>query len=221
MAILTLSAFGAAHAGDLPRLQSYGFSPDGKYHLSVSAYRQDGSGFGQARLEVRDTGGKLLESEELEDRSAEAMPEMLASMLVNRSQDMLARYRLQRPVAGEPLWLRPVPLPSLELWPEAHSGEIELPRGRGPNIAWEAAAVSGEGCEWKEMLQGPVRRLSITVGGESWNTVQPEGDLECAAAYAVEGVWRYGPYLAVLVRAYVPGFEGPDALPVFVIGRVP
>lgn len=207
-----------AHAADLPRVHTHGFSSDGRHHLLVTSHRQDGSGFGTARLEIRALGGELLHEDELTDRSGAAMPEMLAGMLLNRSGAALARHRLERPVPGEPLWVRPVPLPSLEGWPELRRGTVELPRGRGPAVAWRSETASSD-CEWTDMLPGPVQRLSVTVSGRSFATLVPEGRLNCAGAHAVEGVWAYGPYLAVLVRVYVPGFEGPNAVPLFLTGR--
>ncbi|MGI8747018.1 MAG: DUF2259 domain-containing protein, partial [Deinococcus sp.] len=42
----------------------------------------------------------------------------------------------------------------------------------------------------------------------------------CALGYRLETAWHYRGSLAVIVRVYSPGFEGPDALPLVVTGEL-
>ena len=68
------------------------------------------------------------------------------------------------------------------------------------------------------MLGGAVPagfRLSVN-GQVVFQDAALPADRRCAAGYTLERVDVQGNRALLTVRAYVPGFEGPDAEPVFV-----
>lgn len=228
--LLSSSVFLAplAAAADLPQPYRYGFSPDGAYHLMLTRWTQDGSGFPAAHLRVVRQGVGVM----LEDRlimgtgsgGENQTPQQVAEALLARHAARLAELGLSAPAPGQPLWAQAVPQPALSGWPQQEAQLVSLPTavpGGVGSIEVRPQAVFNT-CEMAGMLTQEPLGLRLRVNGQDWfrdSTRLPAGRA-CVTAYRLEAAWQQGNAVAVLLRAYSPGFEGPDALPLTLLGRV-
>lgn len=224
-ALALLSLAPTARAGDRFGVQQVAFSPDGTRALVVTGGVQDGSGFSVAALTALNTGQgqPLLEASV---RSAtQPVPATVHTLLVREHSRLLALGllpgRLARPVytrtfpalapswaegtrAGAftttpvRLWSRPVPVRlTVRSLPARCPFLGLLPSGERP--AGFTLSVNGQLVHADRVLP-PGRR--------------------CAARYALDQVYVQGNRAVFIVRAYTPGFEGPNADPVIVAARL-
>ncbi|MFC4454866.1 DUF2259 domain-containing protein [Deinococcus sonorensis] len=215
LALLVLFSL-SVHAADRPLLSRYGFSPDARYHLLVSAWVRDGSGFPAARLQITDVRRNvLLVLDELTERTGTPDPERVAARLLARHHSDLARYALLSPVQGEPLFVVAPPAP--QSWPPALPQRLTA--GTLTFLLSRVALPSG--CPAPDPAHPPAG-LRLSVNG---HPLQADARLpasrRCAGSYQLETGWRLGSAVAVVLRAYQPGFEGPDAWPLVVAGTLP
>ena len=219
-----------ALAANLPQPYRYGFSADGEVHLLLTHWTQDGSGFPAASLRVVRQGvGVLLEDELVvqPQSDAEEAPTsvQVAEQLLARHGARLEALGLAQPIPGQPVWAQAVPLPALTGWPAQEPQRLTLQYLPGalkqvevlPQVAYNTCAVA-------DLLPESVSPvgLRLRVNGQNWFRDPlhlPEGRA-CVAGYRLEAVWQQGDAVAVLLRAYAPGFEGPDARPLTLLGRV-
>ncbi|WP_261663675.1 DUF2259 domain-containing protein [Deinococcus sp. Marseille-Q6407] len=229
--LLTLPALLAtqAAAANLPQPYLYGFSPDGAYHLMLTYWTEDGSGFPAAQLRVVRQGvGVMLEERLVAREEAGAgtrTSEQLAQDLLTKHAARLRALGLERPVPGRVLWAQGAPLPSLSGWPAQDPQTVTLAKGApggvqnievSPQAAFNTCTAAG-------LLPAAPVGLRLRVNGQDWfrdGTRLPE-NRACVAAYRLEAAWQLGDAVAVLIRAYSPGFEGPDAQTLTLLSRLP
>lgn len=217
-----------AAAADLPQPYRYGFSPDGAYHLMLTRWTRGGSGFPAAHLRVVRQGvGVMLEDELVLENRPELpaqTPEQLAEALLTKHAARLAELGLTQPVPGHPLWAQAPANPALAGWPPQSAQVITFPQhavGGVSTIEVRPQAVFNT-CEQVAMLPQEPLGLRLRVNGQDWfrDRTQLPKNRACITAYRLEAAWQQGEAVAVLLRAYGPGFEGPDALPLTLLGRV-
>ncbi|GHG05621.1 hypothetical protein GCM10017783_17710 [Deinococcus piscis] len=217
-----------ATAANLPQPYRYGFSQDGAYHLMLTTWTEDGSGFPAASLRVVRQGvGVVLEDRQVvrEEAATEQATRDVADGLLNRHAARLKTLGLEQPVPGQVLWAQAVPLPSLAGWPPQEPQTVTLGRGlpsRVQSLEVRPQAAYNT-CQSPGILPAAPVGLRLKVNGADWfrdSTRLPE-NRACVAGYRLEAVWQHGDAVAVLLRAYGPGFEGPDALPLTLLNRLP
>lgn len=223
---LTLLALAAtARAGDRLDVERVAFSPDGTRALVITAGVQDGSGFSLATLTALDTrtGRTLLA---VSARSETAPVSAALAGLLRREGARLARLGLRPDRTARPVYARTVPVQA-PVWTEG------TPAGRStvtpvrlwtrPVAVWLTVRPAASGCRFPDLLpdgEGPAG-FTLTVNGQTVHTdrVLP-ARRECAARYALERVYVQGNRAVFIVRAYTPGFEGPNAEVVAVAARL-
>lgn len=214
---------GIAQAGDRPSVSHVSFSPDNSRVMVVTEWVQDGSGFPQSRLQVFDTAqGRSLLRVSSYSQNPSATPQSL-------STQMLGNQAAKLRAAG--LWNRPKSRPKLA--PKASS---LLPN-------WAEALRPGQNKTYSVFLWSrPVPiTLRVKAGGScpiSLGGLLPNGERSasvsvdvngqvipvpasalaaapCAARFTLDRVDLSGNRVLLTLRAYSPGFEGPNATPIF------
>ncbi len=107
-------------AADRPDIVQAGFSPGGQYHLLLTAYDQDGSGFPVAALQITDVRRNAVVYSVRRTWNTDegvAAPIDPAAALKAGQAAVLARYGLSRPVSGQRLFMS-APLPMLAYPPD-------------------------------------------------------------------------------------------------------
>ena len=140
-----------------------------------------------------------------------ALPELVAAWRGAQAA-LLTRYHLTHPVPGERLF-RSAPLPMQEC-PDNQARSV---RSRAGQVTLSSLPLES-GCRYS---QRPTRGLLLRLG--TWELQRDRrlpASRACASGYRLETGWRFGASLAVIVRVYSPGFEGPDATPLVVTGGV-
>lgn len=197
-ALTLLALVSAAHAGDRTDIQRVAFSPHGTRALVVTGGVQDGSGFSVAALTALDTGtGRTLLSARARSETR-PVPAVVDALLV-QERSRLAPQGLTPERTARPVYARSFPVLA-PVWTE---GVRALPSA----------------CASPEMLPGDERPagFTLTVNGQTVHAdrvLPPERS--CAARYALDRVYVQGNRAVFILRAYTPGFEGPNAEPVVV-----
>ena len=228
---LLLGLLAPAQAADLPLPYRYGFSPDGRYHLLLTAWTRDGSGLAAAGLRVVRQGVGVVLEDELTDAPAPTAetpskaPEQLTEELLARHAEELHRLGLDAaPIPGRVLWAEAPARPQAG-WPAPGAQRVELPKDAqsSVNVAELRPVASRNTCPTADMLPSEPLGLRLRVNGQDWfrDTIDLPAGRACIAAYRLETIWQYGDNIAVLLRGYEPGFEGPDARPITLLNRVP
>lgn len=188
--------------------------------LVLSSGLRDGTGVGTASLHVLNTGSGAADHR---TRRADLPPRTLRAALLTTPPT---------PARLNAWGLRPG---------RVHSARFNRSHPT-PYPRWSDATMSGQGqhavvrlwtrpvpasldvyappssCPYPDMLGGAVPAgLRVSVDGQVvfQDAALPSGRL-CAAGYTRERVDVQGDRALLTVRAYVPGFEGPDAEPVFI-----
>ncbi|ADV66763.1 DUF2259 domain-containing protein [Deinococcus maricopensis] len=218
--LILTALLGTASAANVPEILQAGFSPDGRHHLLLTAYVQDGSGLPTATLQVTDVrANTILLRAELTTREG-ASARTVAQQLMTAQRAALTRYGLTRPLTGRRLFLKtfraPVP------WPQPQA--LETLTAAGWTLALRTYPVPNA-CDdraGRGLLPATLTPsgLSLRVNGvDLQHDARLPRSRACAAQYRLETAWVYGRNLAVVVRAYTPGFEGPDVTPLVITGR--
>ncbi|MDO4264732.1 MAG: DUF2259 domain-containing protein, partial [Deinococcus sp.] len=225
--LLTLLTAQAA-AANLPQPYRYGFSPDGAYHLMLTSWTEGGSGFPAASLRVVRQGvGVVLEDRQVqrEDGASAPTSQQVADALLARHADQLRALGLEQPVPGQVLWAQAAPLPALAGWPPQEPQTVTL--GKGVPSSVQSLEVRPQAayntCQFSGLLPAAPVGLRLKANGADWfrdGARLPESRA-CVAGYRLEAAWQHEGAVAVLLRAYSPGFEGPDALPLTLLNRLP
>ncbi|WP_102128546.1 DUF2259 domain-containing protein [Deinococcus planocerae] len=210
-----------AEAGNRFDVRRVAFSPDGARALVVTGGVQDGSGFSTAGLTVVDTGtGRTLREVSATSQTG-TVGEVVAALL-RRERPLLARNGLTPGRTARPVYVRPFPVQA-PVWTEG------LRAGAGATVPvrlWTRPVPVRlsvwplpSSCRYRDLLpqgEGPAG-FTLEVGGQ---TVHLDRSLPssraCAARYALERVDVQGNRAVFVLRAYTPGFEGPNAEPVVV-----
>ncbi|PNY83046.1 hypothetical protein CVO96_12970 [Deinococcus koreensis] len=198
------------------------FSASGARVMVLSSGVQDGSGFGTATLSVLDTASGLLvyRRTRTADQAPNALrlellrtpptPATLRAAGLQPGQVSAARFNRVYPTFL-PQWSDAVPagqtqLTSVALW------SPPVP------IRLEVYALPST-CPYPDLLPAGTSpagfRLSVRGQTVHRDLALPSGR-RCAGGYTLERVDVQGDRALLTVRSYSPGFEGPDATPVFI-----
>lgn len=222
---LALALLGGAEAGNRLDVERVAFSPDGTRALVVEAGTLDGSGFGAARLWVLSTTtGAVLRRAQAQAEAPDPAP--VVSRLLRQEAGVLRQHALNPARAARPVYARTFPVMA-PVWAEGTGAGTTLIR---PVRLWTVPVPVAlrvqplaSGCRWRDLLppgEGPAG-FTLTVRDQVIHqdrTLPPER--ECAARYALDRVYVQGNRAVFIVRAYAPGFEGPNADVVPVAARL-
>lgn len=213
-----------ALAANRPEVTRVAFSPDGARVLVLTRQVLDGSGFPEARLVVLDTAtGRTLRDRTLSDETPGVTPAALEAQVLRGEQTRLKGWNLWPGRLSVPRYRAPAsPFPA---WGEGiGAGQVRtvlVPLWSRPVPLVLDARASGAACDYPELLpSGAVpAAFTLRVGGQRVATGQARLP-GCAVRFRLDRVDVQGDRALLTVRAYRPGFEGPDALPVFVAVRL-
>ena len=212
-----------ALAANRPEVTRVAFSPGGARVLVLTRQVLDGSGFPEARLVVLDTAtGRTLRDRTLSDQTPGVTPAVLETRALRAEQARLKGWNLWPGRTSVPRYRAPAsPFPA---WGEGigagQSRRVLAPLWSRPVPLVLDVRASGAACDYPELLPGGAVPAAFTlrVGGQRVTAqVRLPG---CAARFRLDRVDVQGDRALLTVRAYRPGFEGPDALPVFVAARL-
>ncbi|GHF49344.1 putative secreted protein [Deinococcus metalli] len=197
------------------------FSVSGDRVLVLTSGVKDGSGQGAARLDVLSTaGGTTLYRQ---SRTADASPGSLRAALLNApaTAARLHTWGLWPGRVHAARFARTYAAPYPRWSDAATSGQTERTAvnvwSRPVPVTLDVYALPST-CAYPEMLGGFVPagfRLSVN-GLVVFQDAALPAARACAAGYTLERVDVQGDRALLTVRAYGPGFEGPDAEPVFI-----
>ncbi|MDB5046443.1 MAG: hypothetical protein JWQ08_2493 [Deinococcus sp.] len=212
-----------ACAGNRLEITRVAFSPSSHRVSAVTSGELDGSGFGAAQVDVLNTltGAPIYSAKrDAETTAAAVRAQLLASSAVVR---VLAQSGLNPGLTSTPRYRRVYPTAyaswsdgigagqsrttSVSLWTAGIFAPIKLSVFRLPS-----------NCPQDYLNPGDVPsgfRLSVRGRVVYQDKVLP-ASRTCAARYSLERVDVRGNRALFTLRAYGPGFEGPDADPVFV-----
>lgn len=222
---LTSTLFSAARAGDRLEVRRVAFSPYGTRALVVTGGVQDGSGFSVAALTALSTGNgqPLLHAQ---TRSETRPVPATVSALLSRERPRLLPLGLVPGRTAQPAYARTFPTlaPS---WSEGvragHSATTPVRLWTRPVPVRLEVSPLPSPCEYPGLLppgEGPAG-FTLKVRNQvvhADRTLPP--DRTCAARYALDQVYVQGNRAVFIVRAYTPGFEGPNAQVVVVAARL-
>jgi predicted secreted protein len=219
---LTLLALApVAQAGDRTEVQRVAFSPHGTRALVVTGGVQDGSGFSVAALTALDTGsGRTLLSARARSETR-PVPAVVDALLM-QERARLAPQGLTPGRTARPVYARtfPVLAPAWTEGVKAGASRVTPVRlWTRPVLVRLSVRALPSSCAYPEMLPGGERPagFTLTVNGQTVHAdrvLPPERS--CAARYALDRVYVQGNRAVFILRAYTPGFEGPNAEPLVV-----
>lgn len=214
LGLLSLSA--TALAGDRLSVTRVAFNADGSRALVMVQGQQDGSGFPVAELHLLNTAtGRTWTFRAQGKSEGQSSPQLMTDLLAGQKNTLrqlgyqsgkTSAARYQRPTpATAPTWNEGVGAgqaqqTSVKLWTQAVPITLQVQAAQTP-------------CPHPELLpagQLPARFTLSVRGQQVAATAVP-----CAARYSLERVDVKGNRAVFSVRAYTPGFEGPDAQPLF------
>lgn len=223
LSLLTLAT--TAHAGDRLDVQRVSFSPPGTHALVVTGGVLDGSGFSVAALTVLETAtGRTLLSARA--RSETAPVASVVQTLLRRERTRLAALGLERARPARSVYARAFPV----LAPAWTEGVRAGGSQTNPVRLWTrpvplrlSVRPLPSPCAYPELLPPGERPagFSLTVRDQVVHSdrVLPPGRA-CAARYVLDRVYMQGNRAVFIVRAYTPGFEGPNAEVVALAARL-
>ena len=210
--MLVLACSGLTFAANAPRIVTQGFSPDARYHLLLTDIVLDGSGFPSAALQITDvTRNRIVyRREQVWKEASGAQLGLLVQNWRASQAGVVKTYGLTAPIAGKQLF-HVAPLPPLA-YPAATRVNIQSRLGQ---FTLSARPLPSN-CPFSD---GPTQGFSLTLGPRVLqNDARLPASRACARGYHLERAWTYRTGLAVILRAYTRGFEGPDATPIVVTG---
>lgn len=211
-----------ASAGHRFPVVSVLFSPNNDSVMATVAGVQGGSGVSQAQLVVLNTAtGDEIRNTAINSTPAKPLtPATVLNELLRREQGLLSSSGFQikraptlryRKVfsASNPSWNEGIKVGEssvydIRLWSKPVPIRLSVRQGNNAGCPTGSAQMpSGE---------GPASFV-INVNGQD---IYPKKVPACAARYTLERVDLSGNRIMFTVRAYSPGFEGPNADPIFV-----
>lgn len=223
LAVLTLVS--GALAGNRLEVQRVAFNLSGTQVLMVTAGRLDGSGFSSAGLQVVDTAsGRTLRQATAQSGSLSVARTLTA--LLRREKGALRRWGLWPGRVSSPVYRRTFPL-AAPAWTEgtgAGGQQTVLARlwTRSVPVTLNVFALPARcGSAALESSGQLPAGVALRVNGQILlrDRTLP-ADRRCAVRYALERLDVQGNRVAAVLRAYTPGFEGPDAQPLLVAARL-
>ncbi|WP_029475727.1 DUF2259 domain-containing protein [Deinococcus frigens] len=220
---LSLAALGAfALANTRPAVNHVRFSADASRVLVLSSGVQDGSGLGTVSLKVFSTAtGALLYSRQ---QTADSAPNTLRWNLLTTPPipARLSAYGLTPGAVSAATYMRVDPQPVPQWSGGLGAGQADVTRvplwSIPVPIRLEVFALPSA-CRYGDLLQaGDVPAgFRLTVNTQViHHDISLPSDRACAARYSLERLDVRGNRVLVTLRAYGPGFEGPDATPMFI-----
>ena len=212
--MLALACSGLTFAANAPRVVTQGFSPDARYHLLLTDIVLDGSGFPSAALQITDVAHNTIayRREQVWKEADGAQLNTLVQGWRASQAGVLKTYGLTAPVAGKQVF-HMSPLPPLA-YPAATTVSVQSSLGR---FTLSARPLPSS-CSFND---GPTQGFSLTLGPR---VLQKDARLPssraCARGYHLETAWTYKTGVAVILRVYSRGFEGPNATPLVVTGSL-
>ncbi|GGR04452.1 DUF2259 domain-containing protein [Deinococcus ruber] len=203
-------------AADFPDTVQQGFSPDGAYHLLLTAYYQDGSGFPRAALQITDVRRNTIlyrreQTWEQEEGSAADLAALVAQWRSGQAS-VLSRYHLAAPVPGTRLFQLPPLTP--QSYPATSAGSVATRLGR---LSLSSFPLPSK-CTHNDF---PTLGFALGLGvRELQHDRRLPASRACASGYRLETGYQYKNSVAIILRVYSPGFEGPDAVPLVVTAVV-
>ncbi|WP_034383530.1 DUF2259 domain-containing protein [Deinococcus sp. YIM 77859] len=214
LGLLTLTV--SARAGDRLDVQRVAFSPEGARVLVLWGGVQDGSGLSVARLSVLDTAsGRPLYAASARSTSESAA--WVRDWLWRSEETALGRLGVRSSRAAQPVYARAFPR-AAPVWTEGTRGDASTTTlvrlwSRPVPVRLTVRALPSR-CAFPEMLPEGERPAGfiLTVNGQTVHADRSlPPDRECAARYALDRVYVQGNRAVFIIRAYTPGFEGPNA----------
>ena len=213
--VLLVALCGLARAADFPNIIQQGFSRDARYHLLLTSWVQDGSGFAAAALQITDVRRNVVVYRLQHVWTQEIVSAARRSTLVRTWRGaqlkVLRRYGLVAPVPGQRLF-NAAPQPN-----SPSAAPISILTRAGTFTLTSLPFKSG--CRFSDRS---TLGFALTLGGrELQRDSRLPASRACASGYRLETAYRSNPSpgksaLAVIVRVYLPGFEEPDATPLVV-----
>ena len=207
--------FSSALAADHPDIVQAGFSPGGQYHLLLTAYDQDGSGFPVAALQITDVRRNAVVYSVRKTWNTDegvASPDDPAAALKVGQAAVLRGYGLSNPIAGQRLFVVP-PLPMLAYPPDKATS-----RATPVGLFTLSPLPLKSSCTYSDF---PPRGFMLRLGQR---VLQRDSRLpasrQCASGYSLETAWTYRNHLVVIIRSYTQAYEGPDVTPLVVSGTL-
>ncbi|WP_135229964.1 DUF2259 domain-containing protein [Deinococcus fonticola] len=208
---------GAAQAGDRLSVTRVSFNAGASHALAMVQGSRDGSGFSAAQLHLLNTmTGREWKASRQAQRESPSPQTLMASLLEAQKPALkqqgyasgltsVPRFKRTFPVQA-PTWQEGVGAGqteqnSVKLWSRPVPVDVQVLPAQTP-------------CPWRKMLPpGSVpARLILRVGGRQVAATA----VPCAARYTLERVDVKGNRALFTLRAYTPGFEGPNAQPLFI-----
>lgn len=217
--MLLVALCGLARAADFskmiqPQVVRQGFSRDARYHLLLTSWIQDGSGFPAATLQITDVrrNAAIYRRQHIwkQDGVSAARRTALVNTWRTGQLGSLKRYHLTAPIAGERLF-KVAPQPG---YPSTAPISTLTKAGTFTLTSLPLASK----CTFSDR---PTLGLALTLGGrELQRDTRLPASRGCASGYRLETAYRYKSGLAVIVRTFLPGFGGPDAVPLVVTAEL-
>ena len=208
--VLVFTLVGAVRAANHPDIVQQGFSQDARYHLLLTSNVRDGSGFPSAALQITDVQRNFIvyrRTHTWKDNAGTALQTLVAAWRSGQT-NILAKYHLTSPVIGDQLFNRPA------LPPQSYPGDSTATQATRAGLLTLVPVALPSTCGYSDL---PARGFSLKLGSrELQHDRRLPASRTCASGYTLETAWRYRQSLAVIVRAYSQGFEGPDATPLVV-----
>lgn len=209
---------GVAHAGDSLNIEQVRFSPDGTRVMVFTQGVQDGSGFNYFAVSILNTStGQTILSK---SRAGEADYDAIKTQVLN-SPAVKAAMQVNRVwpgVTSKPRYQRTFPEYTLEFAGGSMAGQSQTTAVRLWTVPVPIKLTVFKlptRCSVPEaMNELPSVGLSLVVGKQELlrdKVAQP-----CVMAYALQRVDVQGNRALITVRAYSPGFEGPNGMPRFI-----
>lgn len=196
------------------------FSADGTQVMTVVTGERDGSGFGHAQVTVMDTrSGRTLHQA---TRTADAGPVGVLNALLTTPATRTAVAPFTARPLSTPRSQRAYPVPYPRWSDGVRAGQVEVTPvrlwTRPVPVRLEVLRLTAR-CPYPEMLPPGERSAGFRLlvnGQEIWRDRTLPAARACATRYTLERVDVQGNRALFTLCALTPGFEGPDAMPVFV-----
>ncbi|GGK15911.1 hypothetical protein GCM10008955_06740 [Deinococcus malanensis] len=223
--LLALLVLSSAVAGNRLEVQRVAFNAAGTHVLVLTAGSLDGSGFSAAELQVLETrGGVTVLRARL--RSEHAGVGQTIVSLTRQHRTTLQRLGLWPGRTSTPVYRRTFPVLA-PVWSEGvgagHSLTVQARLWSRPVPVELRTFMLPSRCRYQDMLPvaGRPSGMALRINGQLLyqDRALPE-DRQCAASYALERLDVQGNRVVAVIRAYTPGFEGPNADAFVVAGQV-
>ncbi|GGR86185.1 DUF2259 domain-containing protein [Deinococcus sedimenti] len=196
------------------------FSADGTQAMAVVNGVRDGSGFGSAQVTVLDTqSGRTVHQA---TRTADAGPASVLNALLTTPATRAAVAPFTARPLSTPRYQRAYPVPYPRWADGIRAGQAEVTPvrlwTRPVPVRLEVLRLPAQ-CPYPEMLppdERPAGFRLLVNGQEVWRDRTLPAERACATRYRLDRVDIQGNRALLTLRALTPGFEGPDAVPVFV-----